>query len=333
MKRALKIGVFLILLTGAYWYVNGVLKVKFENSVQLYIRKRQDIDVFSVGSSHVYCTIDPVTVWKETGIPSYVFAAGSQPLWNSYYYIKEGLKYQNPGVIILEVYGTSYDVEYSQWNEIQWNTMGLKLSKEKVESVWASSPDKREALLWGFPIYHTRYKELTKRDFVDSYAKDTEYRNGYSTNEKIFKAVPQTRPDADTVNTTAAKELHPKALEYFLKIIELAKERGIPLVLIAAPYALPASAQESFNSVARIAKENTLRFINYNTMYDELEIDFDTDFFDSHHLNYHGAQKISRHLAALLAEEYGLPDRRNDPAYADWNVWAETFTETPETAP
>jgi hypothetical protein len=312
--------VFLVLLAGVYLYVDGVLKIKVEDMIHFYQRKRQDIDVFFVGSSTSHCTVNPVTVWKTQGIPSYDLGEGSQTVWQAYYYMKEGLKYQNPKIIVYEIFRTVLDTEYDLWYRSVGNTIMLKLSKEKVDAVQASSPDKRLALLLGFPVYHNRYRDISKNDFIDPHEGGDTYMNGYLL---LKDTNPQTRTDSAVLNTTEEKELHPKVREYLFKIIELAKERDIQLVLIAAPHVLSSYEQEYFNSVARIAKDNSVPFINYNMLYDELGLDFDTDFKDSLHLNYRGAEKLSRHIAAFLAGEYGLPDRRNDPAWVDWNVWAE----------
>jgi hypothetical protein len=330
MKRALKTAAFLILLAGAYWYVDGILKIKNyfgeDESNQLpyyYKRKKQDIDVFFVGSSHVFWDIDPVTIWKEAGIPSYILGSNSQPFWNSYFYIKEGLKYQTPKVIVLDVYAASFGPENnasdSNWAHILRNNMPLKPSKEKIESIFVSSPDRRIDIFLGFPVYHVRYNELTKRDFVDPYEGGATFRNGYHLDNNVN---PQARPDV--TNVTATRELPPKQMEYLLKIIELTKNQYIKLLLVKSPFVLSPKEQEYFNSVARIAESNDLRFINYNLLYDELDFDFTTDMADKWHLSYPGGVvKYSRHLAEVLAVEYGLPNRLHDPAYEDWNIWAE----------
>jgi hypothetical protein len=323
MKRALKTAAFLILLAGAYWYVDGVLNLKsydgIERITHFYQRKKQDIDVFFVGSSQACWDIDPVTVWKEAGIPSYDLGGPNQPFWTSYFHIKEGLKYQKPKVIVLDVYAACFAFEYTGWVDIVQNNIGLKPSKEKIESIFVSSPDRRRHIFLGFPVYHTRYSELTKRDFVDPYEGGVAYRNGVYLKNSVS---PQPRPDV--TNVTTMRELPPKSMEYLLKIIELAKNQHIKLLLVKSPFVLSPEQQEYFNSVAGIAENNDLRFINYNLLYDELDFDFTTDMADKWHLSYPGGVvKYSRHLAALLADEYGLTNHRNDPAYEDWNIWAE----------
>ena len=49
-------------------------------------------------------------------------------------------------------------------------------------------------------------------------------------------------------------------------------------------------------------------------MTEEIGLDYQVDTYDGGlHLNLAGATKMSRHIAAILAENHKLPDHRNDP--------------------
>ena len=49
-------------------------------------------------------------------------------------------------------------------------------------------------------------------------------------------------------------------------------------------------------------KENNIDFINFNSMYDELGIDFKSDFIDEgKHLNFMGAHKVSDYLSDYIS--------------------------------
>ena len=49
------------------------------------------------------------------------------------------------------------------------------------------------------------------------------------------------------------------------------------------------------------------------------------DMANKSHLNDSGARKVSYYIGEYIRENYDLPDRRNDPAYASWNEQFETF--------
>ena len=55
-------------------------------------------------------------------------------------------------------------------------------------------------------------------------------------------------------------------------------------------------------------------------------IDWDTDTYDrGDHLNYSGAAKVTAWIGDDLRRSYALPDRREDPAYENWNRDAAAF--------
>jgi hypothetical protein len=86
------------------------------------------------------------------------------------------------------------------------------------------------------------------------------------------------------------------------------------------------SEQKRLNTVKHLALENDLNFINYNLLYDELNLDFKVDTIDGSHLNISGGTKLSKHLANVLWKT-GLSDHRKDSEYVRWNIWAEKVME------
>ena len=61
-----------------------------------YAEEENSLDFVFVGSSQMFTTVVPAVLWQEYGITSYDFGANEQPMYLSYYYIKEALKYQDP---------------------------------------------------------------------------------------------------------------------------------------------------------------------------------------------------------------------------------------------
>jgi hypothetical protein len=322
-----KVIIFIFLFSVIWVYIDSVLKPKFSDGIEplteFYRFPRQSIDVAFFGSSHVFMSINPVILWQEKGIPAYVLGGSVQCLRNSYYYIKECLKYQSPKVIVLEVFVASVDVgEYQDWSRIVKNNIGLKMSTDKIASIMVSAPKINWGeLIIGFPVYHSRYKELTRHDFVDPYKRgEKAYNNGFYSTDTV---VPQSRPDVTDITSFCG--IPEKSFKYLNKIIDLVKSKNIELLFVVNPYVLTPGNQERFNFLHKFAKENNIKFINYNLLYDEINLDFNADFSDSHHVNINGSRKISKHLASILYAEYKLEDKRQNPDYAKWNEWAQSF--------
>ena len=73
-----------------------------------YDEPEKSLDVVFIGSSHIYCDVDPLYLWKNYGITSYDFSMASQTVDNSY--LQEVFKIQCPKVVFWGVW--RYKAEY-----------------------------------------------------------------------------------------------------------------------------------------------------------------------------------------------------------------------------
>ena len=174
-KFLMKSIIFFIIFTLIFVYSSNILRSKqlskpwdFTMTTSgFYNEKRNTLDVLAFGSSHAYASINPIEIWDKTGLQSYVLATSNQPIWITYYYMKEALKFQKPKVMILDVHMiVDYDKEYGTeaMNYTALNEM--KFSKNKVDAIRASAP-KKDRVYYYFDLfkYHSRWKDLSKDDF------------------------------------------------------------------------------------------------------------------------------------------------------------------------
>ena len=308
--------------------VNPILKFKYIDGIEpwteFYKMEEDSIDVLLFGSSHMYATVNPAILWEDAGIPSFLIGGSGKPMWNIYYDIKESLKYQSPELIIIEPYSTLFDWEYVQYSGIIKNTFGLKFSRNKIDSIKASAQEEYwQDLILGFPAYHGRYGELNKNDFSNFTGKDGVYMNGYISSANYTKQVP-----VDVSGINEKNELPEKHLEYLIKTIDLLNENDIELMIIVSPYITSANDQASYNMIEKIALENNIKFVNYNLLYDELDLDFNFDMMEKEHLTYTGGAKVSHNIANILKNEYALENKKDFNDYEKWNEWAQEVFDT-----
>jgi hypothetical protein len=288
-----------------------------------YAEPKNSLDVVNIGSSHVYCGINPSILWDDYGITSYDFSSSGQTLWLSYSYIKEALKYQSPKVVVLDVYCARFEGEYESEGINRRNLDFLKFSKNKIEAIENSVP-KEERLYYyiNFMKYHNNWKNINKSSFQMWGDEKNPYK-GYSvTFENKLKNI------SGNPNISNIKEQSPiptKSLEYLNKIIQLSKEKGFKLVLIDTPYLLTENDQKVYNSVAEIAKKNDIPFINYNLLYNEIGFDSRTDMLDDGHNNSLGAEKVTKYLGEYLKKNYNFDDKRSNTEYKYWDADAEYY--------
>jgi hypothetical protein len=232
--------------------------------------------------------------------------------------MKELLKYQKPKVLVFDVL-SSIDNNINSYSIALRNNLGLKFSTNKINSILFSFDKKyhRDVLL-EFPVYHNRYKELTKKDFNLFYNDNTTSTHGF---DKFFGQ--KSIEIKDVSGITESKPLNNNNLEYLIKIIALAKINDIQILFIKSPYNLSEKDQMIYNTVDNIAKSSNIPFLNFNLFYKDLGIDHRKDFADDSHFAASGVRKYTHYLTDYLSRNYNLEDKRRNQDYADWNDWAE----------
>ena len=111
--------------------------------LNFYKQPKNSLDVVVLGSSHAYTSLNPYLIEDETGLKTYDFCTQQQPLWITYYYLKEALKYQHPKYVVLEVHMAivgNYNYAEEQVNRDAIDKM--KFSMNKVDVINNSVEDK-----------------------------------------------------------------------------------------------------------------------------------------------------------------------------------------------
>lgn len=329
MKNILRATAFVLAFFVAIVSVCNILDFKYLDSVfkmkMFYEQEDNTVDVLVLGSSHAYQGINTAVLWKEYGIAAYDLGGAAQPIWNTYYYLVEALKTQTPKAIILDVYTLHYSTDYSEESFAIKNTYGMKWSDTKMEAIHNSFDVSQSGMQFYFPIlqYHSRYSDLNKIDFYPYQANKQMYDNhkGFYC---YFYAIAIDEPDLSAV--TYKNELTEKNNEYYTKILDLAKERNIPVLVTALPFAAENYHQGFFNSAKEIADTYGFEFYNFLTDYKAAAaLDYSTDFSDKQHLNYLGGEKITNFFGKILSEKYAVPDRRGDSVYESWEADADVY--------
>lgn len=272
-------------------------------------------DVLFFGSSHAHCTIDHGYLWDTYGMAGFTLSAGSQSIDSTYYFVKEVLRTRNPKVLVVEMLGVTGNEMNNSNVEVYRNSLGMRWS----HNLWDFANyfrdnmdmdnDWRNQIFAKIPVIHSRYAELTAEDFHDSIPFLRGYRGSFDKGD-------YERPTAE--NNEEILELNPERMEMLERIVKLTKEKEVPLVLFASPYLVTDEEQMNFNAVEAYAKSNGVPFINFNKLYDEIGLDFTSDFRDEHHVNNSGAAKVSAYLADFLKVQYQIPDRRGQEGYKLW---------------
>jgi len=284
-----------------------------------YSSPNNEYDVMFFGSSNAYCSFNPLVIWQETGVKSYVFATQQQPLWATYYYMKDAIKTQKLDLAVVDVLMASKNDDYYDDGVNYTFCDNMPLSVNKVQLAFASAPKgERFGLLCRFVKYHSRFSELTKEDFEYRKEKMQDYSKGYY----VLTSTCNDAEHFDVSKVTEREELSIKNKDYLMKIIELCKENDIKLMLVKTPSNSNEEEKKYYNSVEEIAKSNELEFVDYNLVYDKIGLDLKTDFYDKGHLNTLGAEKFSSYFVKTTGY-FAHKKREND----DWNADYDRYIE------
>ncbi len=281
-----------------------------------YYGEEKDHDVVFIGDCEVYENFSPAVLWQDYGINSYIRGSAQQLIWQSYYLLKDTLRYEKPQVVIFNVLA----MQYNEPQREAYNRMtleGMRWSRDKADAIRASMTEEEHFLDYVFPLlrYHSRWSELGAEDVEYMFHSPQISHNGYYMRVDVKPAenVPEGRILADY-------RFGENAWAYLDRITALCRENDIRLILVKAPSLYPYWYDQWEEQIEGYAAENDLLYINFLELVEETGLDFTTDTYDAGlHLNLSGAEKITGYLGEVLRQEAGLKDRRAEEHLA--RVW------------
>ncbi len=320
-KKIIRALAFLLVLALVYGAVDTVLKIKtsdMRSMVMLQKVKPGTVDVVFVGSSHAGLNINNRQIWDETGIPTFNLWGGMQPIWNSYFYLKECIEKQQPKVAMVDVFMCGSSAEFSAKDVALKHVSSMPRGLNRVKMAFESFDKWQDAVeaLWGMPYYHSRYDELEANDFHGLYGWDDEI-------------IPTVQPNTDYIfpievlDGNAAYEplaLTPKSEKYLRKIVDLCRASDVELVLMVAPFRATEEEYRRYLRVEEIARELDVPFLNFFRTWQETDIDPAKDYSSGGHFNNVGIEKYTRLMEDYLLENFQLADRRSDPSHPWYGV-------------
>ncbi len=323
IKKNIAVIIFLIVTCCSVLFLDKLLSIKSSDGIiqarAMYYQPQDTIDVVMLGSSHIHCDINTALLWKDYGIAAYDYSAAEQPLWETYYYLREICRYQKPKVVVLDLYSPARFKEDYQYYWLNDNLSGMRFSLNKLQMLADSSePELYDRYFPSFVTYHSRYSDLTMEDLEAVFnRKDMVNFKGFT---PYLETQEQKEPDLEETNSGG---ITLKSEIFLSKIIDYTRENGIELYLVVTPYITTDDDELVYNRVKEIAEDKGIEFNSSNYDYDEMEIDFEADFCDSSHLNYMGSCKFSAYLAKQLKQLYDIPDRRGQEGYESWDRSAQ----------
>lgn len=250
------------------------------------------IDVIVVGDSESFASIIPMQLWDEYGITSYICGSPAQILPETYSFVYNAMKIQNPKVVILEANNIFRDTTIDD---------GIDKILHNILPVTE---------------YHSRWKHIKKEDFY----KKPEYT--WTDELKGYDYTLATDP-ADSSNYMSYSEEKTEIKDINIMYIELlnklCKDNNCEFIIVSTPSTLNWS-YEDHNATKELAEKENIEFLDFNMLKDEININWETDTRDKgDHLNQLGAVKVTKYLGKYLNDKNILTNHKNDERFSKWN--------------
>jgi len=322
-KRAatmiLTVAIFLLVFS----YVMGVCKLEFASGV-LNLKswekdENENTDVLFVGSSVMSTHIEKGELWKEKGIAAYDLGAGNGTLIDSYYRLIEADREHTCKLIVVEMRGAAMNSGMEWEMRRLQNVTGVSMGLNKICYINASiEPEERMYYILDFPLFHGRYRDVDKWDFLHTSIFGEEDKGNWMINYGSTNTA-ELDPVADIIEYRA---LDQKQEYYLRRTIEYCEANDRELLLLKTPDGNRPLDQPFYNTVALIAEEYGVPFLDMNQYDEEIGLTSADFWTDNWHLNVEGARKCTTFLGDYLMENYMLLDHRGDEDYASWDRFA-----------
>lgn len=296
-----------------------------------------DIDVALFGGSHGCNGFNPHEIYMNYGLTAYNFSLSGEPIYITYYHLKEMYNMRKPRVVVLDLYYLGLKKKEFSHNEYIFDAVRcFRYSRNRLEMVMNTMENSGLRMRAMLPLtqYHSRFDSLTKQDFLrqpdttNDYLLGSQYYFDRNAGEEIsFEAWNDTEESGG---------INARNKEYLQKIIDLAKENGSEILLVDIPHnhddsGAPDEWVENeymvMNEAKQIAGKNGIKYLQYDDKIMK-EINFvpEEDMFNKGHMNYWGSVKTSGYLGKWLLEnyEFDMEVKEKDT----WDMYMEEYKKT-----
>lgn len=283
-----------------------------------YSETENSLDFIFLGSSRMYSAVNPAVLWKNYGMAAYDFCCNEQSYSITYYYLKEALKKQKPKAVIVDI---SFGVALTETREPMrhLNLDYLFPSLNRLEAICSNNENKeRWDYIFSIRKWHSDWYNLKEDNFKYLFWRGNNPYKGFSyvAPEGDIHITQYHYPYDMRENMEQYYiEPLPENLEWIDRMAELANKNGVDLILIAVPDGSPPESQGYVNGIFKHAAENHGIFCK----------NYSLEMTGMHHLTADLAEEFTEKLGADLVEMYEIDDKREDPAFRQWEETVQVY--------
>lgn len=293
-----------------------------EREAILGIKEEEPLDMVYVGASAAYTSWQPLKAWNDYGFTSYTYATGGLPAVSVEHYIREVLKTQDPELFVVDARpfllwdeNATAKIRYGS-DSMDYSLNRFSLVKDFLDDRTVAEDDDRLSYYLQIVKYHSNYKAVLSGEenwnLINN--RETSKYKGWTFMEYHC---PLEEPQG--FRTEQCEELREENRRILDKLLSYCRKKELKILFVVYPYSITQEDQKGYNTIQKIVEEEGFDFLNTNLYYEEMNLDFQTDFNDYNHVNCFGAEKYTDFLEKYLTENYSLPDHRGEELYASWD--------------
>ncbi len=291
-------------------------------------KNQEKIDVVLYGGSTLLRFFSPMDAWNQEGMVAYNYATSGAKVDIVKEYIEDSRKTNEALLYVVDI--RTYPMVVDTVDDLSlrnWSDSLPLFSKVRWEGIshFLFTRDWQDADIPSFYFdiikYHSNKDAVSKESqwlFLDR-SKVENLDRGFAPNiSSVVLDEPKVVEDRGQLTDQQENALN--------DLLDYCDSENLPILFIVCPYYISGNDWKVLNACGDIIERRGYDFINFNRYYDEIGLDFETDFSDVNHVNYIGSIKYTNYLINYIKSNYDIPDRRNQIAYAQWSDDYEEFS-------
>ena len=314
-----------------------------------YKEDRDSLDMIFLSSSGSCMSWIPYEAYNKFGFTSYAFGNSLAPSFSYCALLKEALKRQSPGLVLIDARAYLYTYSFIEEGEayapyhtikltssmplLSPNRLSIVLDNYRVFKNSLSREDrikKQECLssfLFDIIRYHSNIFFLTPQSFQDNvFDLPANYAKGFCYSD-LYTDVITEIPHEDCSSVTDEAPVDENALRDLDELLNMLDSKGLEALFVISPCAETPEQKAVFNSLSHRVKERGYDFLDINDHFDEIGIDENRDFSDDRHMNYSGASKSTAFLGKYLTDNYSFIAQHSTETASKWDTGYEMWRE------
>lgn len=291
---------------------------------EFYAAEKNTIDTLYLGSSHSYCTFDPLIVDEILGTNGYQLGMPLQHMDTTYFTLLEALNYQTPKTVVLEVYWDMLDDEFelTQAGYLFQVIKNPELEDRYIDEVFPLS----EKLKYNINVFRYQgdyfaYRNTKLKEYAEEkagvYTPTAEKQQGtekYRSKGYTYCDYNMLESEFDEKNQFKGFDgeqwqINNTQKKYMNKIVSECRQRGIELIFVTAPIANVSmdyikNYDSLHNKLQSIADEMGVDYLDFNIVNRDEKLLTNENFRDDAHLNHSGVEIVDRYFAQWYKDRH-----------------------------